>query len=410
MVMREKPGKGALAGIRILDFSWAMAGPASTELLSFLGAEVIKVETCKRPDVTRFVVHPVTKRPFEFDPQPFFIGKNLNKLGVRLDLSHPKAIELAKRLVAICDVVVESFRPGAMTRLGLDYEVIRGIRPDIIMLSTCTAGSKGPQARYAGYAPLFTAYSGVGLLTGYTDGPPTEMRVTIDGASALFNAYAILAALVHRQKTGEGQHIDEASEEAVACLISDSLMDYTMNGKIQTRNSNLDEIMAPHNCYPCKGKDRWISIAIATEAEWQGLCTALGNPDWSKQEVFADPYSRWKNQDRLDELISGWTINYTDYEAMEILQRAGVAAVPSFDAEELFSDPHLAEREFTDIVEHPVIGAWVAIAPPWKLSATPAKITSQAPSLGQHNEYVFGKLLNIAPEEMAQMKNDGVFQ
>jgi len=410
VLMRGNPGKDSLAGVRILDFSWAMAGPISTELLSFLGAEVIKVETGKRPDVTRFAAHPVTKRQFEFDPQPYFIGKNLNKLGTRLDLSHPKAIELIKRLVPMCDVVVESFRPGVMDRLGLGYEVIRTIRPDIIMLSTSTAGSKGPQSRYAGYAPLFNAYAGLGELTGYVDGPPTEMRVTIDGASGLFNAYAILAALVHRQKTGEGQYIDEASEEAVACLISDSLVDYTMNGTVQSRNGNLDEIMAPHNCYPCKGTDRWISIAVATEAEWQGLCAALGNPDWSREESFADPYSRWKNQDRLDQMVADWTRNHTDYEAMEILQRAGVAAVPSFDAEELYSDPHLAEREFTNIVDHPTIGAWVAIAPPWKLSATPAKITAQAPALGEHNEYVFGKLLNVSPGEIEQLKRDGVFQ
>lgn len=410
MVMQGEHGKGPLAGVRILDFSWAMAGPVSTELLSFLGAEVIKVETGKRPDVTRFAAHPVTKRPFDFDPQPYFIGKNLNKLGVSLDLSNPQAIELAKRLVPLCDVVVESFRPGVMDRLGLGYEVISGIKPDIIMLSTSTAGSKGPQAKYAGYAPLFNAYSGLGQLTGYVDGPPTEMRVTIDGASAFFNAYAILAALIHRQKTGEGQHIDEASEEAVACLISDSLMDFTMNGHIRNRNGNVDEIMAPHNCYPCKGKDRWISIAVATEPEWQSLCAAFGNPDWSKHADYADAYSRWQNQTRLDEHISNWTRNYTDYEAMELLQRAGVAAVPSFDAEELYSDPHLAERAFTDIVEHPTIGAWIAIAPPWKLSATPARITSQAPSLGQHNEYVFCKLLNIPPTEMDRMKRDGVFQ
>ncbi len=401
---------GALTGIRVLDFSWAMAGPYATELLAFLGAEVIKVETSKRPDVTRLTPHPVTKRVFDFDPQPYFIGKNLNKLGVRLDLTHPKGLELAKRLVMICDVVVDNFRPGVMNRLGLGYEAIREIRPDIVMLATSTSGSKGPEAAYAGYAPLFNAVAGLGDLTGYVDGPPTEIRLTTDGASALFNAYAILVALVQRQRTGEGQYIDEASEEAIACLISDSFMDYTMNGKVQKRRGNLDEIMAPHNCYPCAGKDKWISIAVATEAEWQGLCNAMGNPEWCNDEMFADGYSRWKNQAKLDELIGSWSAKHTDYEAMEILQCAGVAAVPSLDAREIFTDPHLAQRKISRTIDHPVMGSWVTLAPPWNLSATPAEITRQAPALGQHNQYVFGELLSITPEEMALLQTEGVFK
>lgn len=167
--------------------------------------------------------------------------------------------------------------------------------------------------------------------------------------------------------------------------------------------------MAPHNCYPCLGKDKWISIAVGTETEWQGLCGAMGNPEWTRDEMFADPCRRWKNQGRLDELVSVWTAQYNDYDAMEILQRAGVAAVPSFDAKELYTDPHILERGFTQKVKHPAIGDWIALAPPWKLSETPARITSQAPALGEHNNYVFSKLLNMSPEEMAQLEKDGVF-
>lgn len=222
----------SLAGIRVLDFSWAMAGPYATELLAFLGAEVIKVETAKRPDVTRQAPNPMTKRAYDFDPPPYFIGKNLNKLGVRIDLSTPRGVDLAKRLVKISDVVVENFRPGVMNKLGLGFETLRDVKPDIIMLSTSTGGSKGPESTYAGYAPLFNAVAGLGELTGYRDGPPTEVRLTTDGVSALFNAYAVVAALFHRHKTGEGQYIDESSEEAVACTISDSFMDYTMNGAV----------------------------------------------------------------------------------------------------------------------------------------------------------------------------------
>ena len=257
----------ALAGVRIVDFSWAMAGPYATEVLALMGAEVIRVESMRQLDVTRTQPHPITKRPFELNQAYYFMDVNLNKLGIRLDLSQPQAIALVKKLVEVSDVVVESFRPGVMARLGLSYEMLRKIKPDIVMLSTSAAGSSGPESQYAGYAPLFSAVAGLGDLTGYSDDAPTEMRMTIDTMNAFANAFAILAALSYRRRTGKGQYIDASSVEGVACVIGDSLMDFTMNGRVQTRTGNRDEIMAPHNCYPCLGEDRWVSIAVATEEE-----------------------------------------------------------------------------------------------------------------------------------------------
>ena len=398
----------ALTGVRIIDFSWAYAGPYATELLALMGAEVVKVESRKRPCITRRQPNPVTGQPYDIDDCPYFKDLNMNKLGIALDLSQPKATELAKRLVGISDVVVESFTPGVMSRLGLSYEVLRSVNPSIIMLSSSSNGSTGPEARYAGYAPMFNATSGLGEMTGYPDGPPTVMRITIDNVVAHLNAFAILAALIYRQETGEGQYIDASAQEAIACLIGDSIMDYTMNGRVQSRDGNRDEIMAPHNCYRCLGEDRWISIAISTEKEWQSLCQVMGNSVWSREARFSDAYNRWQNQEELDKLLESWTINYRNYDLMHTLQKAGVAAVPSFTSEDLFTDPHLAEREFSQLVERPRSGKYMMVAPPWKLSATPARIVQDAPSLGEHNEYVFGKFLGMSREEITKLEEEGV--
>ena len=397
----------ALTGVRVIDFSWAYAGPYATELLALMGAEVIKVESRKRPCITRRQPNPVTGQPYDIDDCPYFKDLNMNKLGIALDLSQPKATELAKRLVGISDVVAESFTPGVMSRLGLGYEALRSVNPSIIMLSTSSNGSTGPEARYAGYAPMFNATSGLGEMTGYPDGPPTVMRITIDNLVAHLNAFAILAALIYRQETGEGQYIDASAQEAIACLIGDSIMDYTMNGRVESRDGNRDEIMAPHNCYRCLGEDRWISIAISTDKEWQSLCQVMGNSAWSKEARFSNAYNRWQNQEELDKLLESWTINYGHYDLMHMLQKAGVAAVPSFTSEDLFTDPHLAEREFSQLVDRRS-GKYMMVAPAWKLSATPARIVHDDPSLGEHNEYVFGKLLGMTREEITKLQGERV--
>lgn len=398
----------ALARIRILDFSWAMAGPYATELLATMGAEVIKVESMRRLDVTRTQPHPVTKQAFEPDQAYFFMDVNLNKLGIRLDLSQPQAVELAKRLVQISDVVVESFRPGVMARTGLSYEVLRKIKPDLVMLSTSAAGSTGPESQYAGYAPLFNAVGGLGDLTGYDGGAPSEMRMTIDSLNAFANSFAVLAALSYRRRTGIGQYIDASSVEGVACVIGDSLMDFTMNGRIQRRAGNSDDVMAPHNCYRCLGDDRWISIAVAIDQEWKSLCQVMGKPELVEDVRFNNALLRWKNQDELDIIIEQWTRNYTPYDLMNRLQSVGVAAVPSFDGQDMFTDPHLDERQAFQIVDHPGTGSFVMLSPPWQLSATPARITRHAPLLGEHNNYVFGELLGLSAEEIARLEAERI--
>ena len=279
-----------------------------------------------------------------YNASPIFNNANLNKKGVTIDLSRPEGAELAKRIVAVSDLAIENMRPGVMDKLGLGYKDLAKVKPDIIMLSSSGFGSSGPYREYAGYAPIFAAFGGLAHLTGYEDGEPNTMSGVMDLRVGTASAFALLAALIHRQKTGEGQYIDLSSSECVSALVGAELMEYTMNQRSPFRCGNQDSIMAPHNCYRCKGDDKWISIAVATDEEWKAMCGVMGNPAWTKDEAFSNVYSRWKNRAQLDKHIAEWTINYTHYEVMTLLQGAGVAAMPSFSAEEILSDPHVKAR------------------------------------------------------------------
>jgi benzylsuccinate CoA-transferase BbsF subunit len=397
----------SLSGVRVLDFTRYAAGPQITLLLAFMGAEVIKVES--RVDVDHFRrQESAVVFGSERAAADCFNSLNANKLGTTINLKTKEGIELAKRLVRISDVVVDNFRAGVMDRLGLGYGVLRGIKPDIIMLSASSHGSTGPESGYIAYAVTMGALSGLSQVTGYSEGPPVIMRSSADLRPGTSAAFAILAALNYRQETGEGQFIDFSAREALTCGIGETIMDYTMNGRVHSRSGNRDDIMAPHNCYRCRGDDKWVSIAISGDAEWEALCCALGNPPWAGDERFSDQFSRWQHQEELDELIEAWTINHTHYEVMETLQRAGVAATPSSSNEELFNDPHCRERECFTPVQHPEEGELYVLAPPWKFSATPARVTAAAPLLGEHNGYVFGELLGMPEKEITRLLTEKI--
>ncbi|MBA7668520.1 Succinyl-CoA:(R)-benzylsuccinate CoA-transferase subunit BbsF [subsurface metagenome] len=329
-------------------------------------------------------------------------------MDVTLNLSQPKGVWLAKEVARVCDVVLENFRPGVMRRLGLDYEALKEVRPDIIYLSSSCRGGTGPEWNYAGYAPNFAALGGLSYVTGHLNGVPSVVTSRTDLLVGTTSFFAILAALIYRSKTGKGQYIDVSSSEVQSVLVGDMFMEYAMNKRNPQRQGNRDSIMAPHNCYRCKGEDKWISIAVSTEEEWQALCDAMGNPEWTKDDKFCDAYSRKKNEDELDRLISQWTINYTHYEVMGILQQAGVAALPSFNSQELHDDPHVKERGIITEVVHPVIGKQKVIGNPWKLSASSANVSGYGPLFGEHNQYVFGELLGMSPEEIQSLVQEQV--
>ena len=398
---------GCLDGIRIIDFTRYAAGPQITLLLAFMGAEVIKLES--RTDIDHFrrqesaVVWGSQRASVDC-----FNSLNANKMSVTLNLKTPQGVGLAKRLVAISDVAVDNFKAGTIDRLGLGYSVLRTIKPDIIMLSASSHGAVGPERGYIAYAVTMGALSGLSEMTGYEGGPPAVMRSSADLRPGTAAAFAILAALNHREETGEGQFIDFSAREALTCPLGEIIMDYTMNGRARTRQGNRDDCKAPHNCYRCKGGDKWISIAVGNDEEWKALCHAMGQPALADDERFSDQFNRWKHQDELDPLIERWTVEHTSYEVTAMLQKVGVAAFPSLNNEEIFNDPHCKQRECFASVDHPEEGKLYVVSPPWKFSETPAMVTAAAPLLGQHNDYVFGELLGMPQEEIDTLTADGV--
>ncbi|MDP2728175.1 MAG: CoA transferase, partial [Dehalococcoidia bacterium] len=400
----------ALEGVRIADFSWAVAGPYSTLLLAFLGAQVIKVESRQRVDVLRKLTRVLGwEDQANVDKSVEFNLVNLNKLGITLDLAHPEGVALAKRLVAASDVVVENFSPGVMENLGLGYEALRRIKPDLIMISISAAGATGPERRSLGYASIFHAAGGLAHLTGYPDSPPGYIRSPIDCNVASAGALAVLAALVHRQATGFGQYIDLSAREVVSYLIGHAFLQVAMNGKDPGRTGNWDSSMAPHDCYPCRGEDRWISIAVGNEEEWQALVRTMKSPSWTREGMFADQPGRLEHREELQRKIGEWTIQYDPFELTELLQRAGVAAFPSLSVRDIYQDAHLTARGWALEVEHPVLGRQVVMGPPWKMSRTPPLVHSPAPTLGQHQHWVCEEVLGLSRAEVEDLQREGAF-
>lgn len=399
----------ALKGIRIADFSWVWAGPYATSLLSYMGAEVIKIESHGRIDQTRKGSIMNGDNFNGYDSSPTFNNANLNKQGVTIDITKPEGAELARKIVEKCDIVVANMRPGKMAKLGLGYEDLKKVRPDVIMLESSGFGATGPYKAYAGFAPIFASFGGLAYLTGYEDGTPNVMSGVQDMRAGTVSAFILIAALLHRKKTGEGQYIDLSSSECLSTLIGPELMEYSMNRRSPFRCGNQDAVMAPHNCYRCKGDDKWISIAVATDEEWKTLCGVMGNPEWAADEKkYGSIVSRFENRRELDEQITAWTRGYTAYELTGLLQNAGVAAMPSLSAEEILTDPHTEARELFTKVDHPALGEQVVMKPAWRFSETPAKIRKPGPLLGEDNADVFGNLLGMPDSEIKKLEEEQV--
>ncbi|RLB31750.1 MAG: hypothetical protein DRH11_12860 [Deltaproteobacteria bacterium] len=340
---------------------------------------------------------------------PLFHSINRNKLGILLNLTTSKGIDLIKRLVRISDVVVENFSPGVMERFGLGYGELRKIKPEIIMVSFPGVGQEGPLSDVVTYGPSLASLAGLDSLVGYEGERVLGMQQAYaDINAALHGAFAVQIALYHRDKYGEGQRIEVAQIEALLSTMPEPIMEYTMTGRVLGTQGNTNRVMAIHNNYPCKGEDKWVSIAILTEEEWAAFCKAIGDPPWTKREEFADSYKRFLNRKELDKLIGEWTREKTSYEVMEILQKAGVAAAPCADTEERYFDPHFQERQNIVEVEHPATGVDFIPNVVCKLSETPGEIRRPAPMLGEHNDYVYGELLGLSKEEVEKLAEEKV--
>ena len=395
----------ALRGVKVVEFAAFAAGPAVGKHLADHGAIVVHIESRVRPDGFRTHYPPYKDNIHGLNRSGLFALINNDKLDITLNLKKaPQATELAKKIVAWSDVVIENFSPGTMARLGLDYQSLKRVKPDLIMLSSSNLGQSGPHAHHAGFGSQLSSLAGFTHLTGYPDGSPQILYGPyIDYIAVAYGAVAILAALDYKRRTGRGNHIDAAQYETGLQYLAPILLDYKVNDKIASRNANRDPYASPHGAYPCKGDDSWCALSVHSESEWKALCLAMGNPGWTANEKFSSHESRRANEDELDRRIGEWTIGFTALQVMDKLQAAGVRAAIVNTMQDVYRDPQLAQRPQWVELEHPEIGKMHYQRPPFLLTKTPPGPSKRDPLLAEHNEYFYRHLLGLSEAEYDQL-------
>jgi benzylsuccinate CoA-transferase BbsF subunit len=384
---------GALAGVKIADFSWVGAGPRATKDLADHGATVVKVESRKRLDLGR-MSPPFKDGKRNPDGSAFFAITNTSKLGVTINLSDPRGIGVAKRLIAWADVVVENFGKGFMERLGLDYATLSAARPDLIMLSVSVAGRTGPMSDLRGYGNSAAALSGLAALSGWPDRPPHMPPFAYgDVIAPMFATLGVLGALEERRRTGRGQHVDVSQVEPLVHVIGDLLV----RGQLghTDKPGNGSPAMAPHGIYPARGHDQWIAIAVTDDAAWQALA-AMASIDPSLDRRGAE----------MEAALSAWTTGQDKHVLAAKLAAAGVAAEPVADGRDVFSDPELIESGHFVAIDHAVLGRCDMPAPPARFAEAQIHV-GPPPLLGEHNHQVFVGMLGMDEAEIAALEADG---
>jgi len=407
--MKEKTVRKPLEGLKVADFTWVFVGPQTTKLLADCGAEVIRIESKTRPELWR-TMGPFKDNVVGLDRSGPFSLFNTSKRSVTINLTHPRGLELAKRFVAWADVVVENFAGGVMSKIGLGYEELRKIKPDIIMLSSCMQGQTGPNAAHPGTGLQLTALSGFSQISGWPDRGPGDVGYVTDYIAPLFNFLAILAAIDYHRRTGKGQYLDMSQFEGGIHFIAPMLLDYTANQHVAGRVGNRSTSAAPHGVFRCRGDDRWCAIAVYTDEEWKSFCSVIGNPAWTNDPRFTTLLARKENEDELERLIEEWTTDHSAEEVMNMMQAAGVAAGVLQTGEDLLvHDPQLRHRQFFWELEHPEIGKYHGLAPSFTLSKSPCELR-RAPLMGEDNEYALKEILGFSDEEIAELVIERVIE
>ncbi|HXG42846.1 MAG TPA: CoA transferase [Dehalococcoidia bacterium] len=404
-----------LAGVRVLEMAVVWAGPLCGRLLAEAGAEVIKLETARRPDLIRGPARPLHPADGVYprgvpgqDPwnrHAYFNDRNRGKLGICLDLDRPEGRELARAIAARCDVVVENLSPGALARFGLDYATLSRLRRDIIYLSMPAQGLTGPERGYVGYGATNDLTSGLISVTGYEDGTPQNAGINVSDPVAAFHGFVAVAAALHlRQRSGRGLHIDLSQRESTAYFMAPYLLDYLWNGRVARPTGNAHPHWVPHGLYPCAGEDSWLAIAVRDDGEWQSLCRVV--PSLAALSGLSQT-ERLARRREIDDLLAGWTRALPRAEAWRRLREAGVPSGPAYEGPALFADPHLRRRGFWVAAHHPSAGRRLYPGPPWRLGdGTPSR--RPAPTLGQHNRLVLSRLLGLSQGELERLEQAGV--
>jgi benzylsuccinate CoA-transferase BbsF subunit len=398
--------KRVFEGVKIADFAWIGVGPITVKYLADHGATVVHVESSTRPDSLR-LGQPAKGGVAGINNSHFFANFNSSKYSLSLDLSKPEARETARRLVQWADVVAESYTPKAMRNWGLDYESLVEIKPDLVMVSTCQQGQTGPHALFAGAGNTGASLAGFYSFTGWPDrGPGYVAGAYTDFISPRFLAAALVAALDYRRRTGKGQHIDQSQIEAGVQFAAVPVLDQTVNGRIMGRLGNRSPDHAPHGAYPCAGEDRWCAIAVASDEEWRGLRTAMGDPEWARDPGLDTLAGRKEREEELDRRLGEWTAGHDAEGLQDLLQGHGVPAGVVATTEDLYNDPQLQHRGHFRTLDHANIGPVPFDGPSFRLSKTP-DTQFAAPTLGQHNDMVLRDILGMTDAEVAALEAAG---
>jgi benzylsuccinate CoA-transferase BbsF subunit len=399
-----------LDGLKVLDFFWVAVGPMTTSYLAEYGATVVRVESRRRPDPLRNAP-PYGRVREGLDRSGYYAAYNAGKYGLGLNMSHPKARDVVRRLVGWADVVTENFTPGTMQRWGLGYQELARIKPDIIMMSSSMLGHGGPLSRQPGFGPVLSSLSGMTGITGWPDRAPTNpYGAYTDFVVPRFAVPALLAALDHRRRTGRGQHLDISQLEAALHFIAPLVLDYTSNGREPARAGNRHPAAAPHGAFPCRGEDRWCTIACTTDAEWHALCRAMGHLPWTEDERFATMRGRKAHEDELERRIAEWTRGWDASALMQALQAAGVPAGVVQVNRELLEDPQLRHRGHFVWMEHPELGSHPVQRSEFRLSRAAAEHRWPAAHIGQHTVEVCESFLGMSRDEIEALVAEDVLE
>jgi crotonobetainyl-CoA:carnitine CoA-transferase CaiB-like acyl-CoA transferase len=405
-------GRGALAGLRVLELTVAMAGPWIGRFMAACGAEVIRVESRNHPDVVRLYVPPsAPERGVDPQGSPWFTDWNAGKRFVALDLEKPEAVAICRRLAACSDVVVENNAAGVVDKLGLGWERLRAAKPDLVMLGTSGYGDRGPHRGYVTWGPNIEALSGLATLSGFAERACTITQYAYpDVVSALHGLVAVLAALAHRDRTGAGQYVNVAQLEATIATVGDVMADVLATGRVPERSGNRSESGAPYGCYRCRGVDRWCAITVESEDAWQRFCRAVDHREWRDDVRFRTQRERLANAAALDALVEGWTSEREATVAMRTLQEAGVAAGVVQNVADLAADPQLAARGFFEHVRHCTRGEVEATGVPLGLTETPPRTGIAGQAIAQDHRYVFEEILGMSRDEVARAVASGAIE
>lgn len=411
--MSAPPTDGALADLRVVEFSMGMAGPWIGRAMAWCGAEVIKVESKGHPDVTRQYVPPwAPDLGVQSRLSPWFTDWNAGKRFVALDLLQPDAVDLARRLVATADVVVENFTPGVLDKLGLGWNELRRVKPDLVMFGTSGFGDDGPCRNYVTWGPNIEAVSALATSSGFDHRPCAMTHFAYpDSVSALHGLFAVLSALEHRRRTGEGQRVNLSQLEAMVSVFGDVLMESIATGEDPARVGNRSRYGAPHGCYPCLGEDRFCAVAIFDDEGWAKLAAVAGRPGWVDDVRFSSLEDRLHNVEALDAAVSEWTRTQDAFELQSRLQDAGIAAgVVQTTEDQYRRDPQLEARGFFEEIEHELKGKVVANGIPFGLTGTPGCTPHAGSAVGEDNDYVFGELLGLDADEILRLRESGAIE